>query len=109
RVYVHKQIMKPFLDALVEKTKALKIGSPAERDTFLGPLINEKALTKYQKAVALGKREGTILYGGHRLTKGEFGHGFFVEPTIISDAPKNSKLFEEELFAPALAVADVKS
>src|SRR5438874_356626 len=109
RVYVHKQIVKPFLDALVEKTKAQKIGSPAERDTFLGPLINEKALTKYQKAVALGKREGTILYGGHRLTKGEFGHGFFVEPTIISDAPKNSKLFEEEFFAPVLAVADVKS
>src|SRR5207247_1612636 len=54
-------------------------------------------------------REGTVLYGGHRVTKGEFAHGFFVEPAIITDAPKTSKLFEEEFFAPVLPVAEVKS
>jgi 1-pyrroline-5-carboxylate dehydrogenase len=36
-------------------------------------------------------------------------HGFFVEPAIVTDAPKNSKLFEEEFFAPVLAIAEVKS
>src|SRR5678816_2887841 len=60
RVYVHKQIYKSFLEALIEKTKAQKIGSPADRDTFLGPLINEQALAKYQKAVSLGKREADL-------------------------------------------------
>ena len=109
RVYVHKQRYKPLLEALVEKARAQKIGPPDHRDTFLGPLINEQALAKYQKAIALGKREGTVLYGGHRLTKGEFAHGFFVEPAIIADVPKNSKLFEEEFFAPVLAVTEVKS
>jgi 1-pyrroline-5-carboxylate dehydrogenase len=109
RVYVHKQIFREFLDALVEKTKAKKIGIPTDRDTFLGPLINEQALVKFQKAVALGKREGTVLYGGHRLIKGDFANGYFVEPAIITGAPKNSKLFEEEFFAPILAVAEVKS
>ena len=53
RVYVHKQIHKPFLEALLEKTKACKIGDPRERDTFLGPLINKRAIANYQKAVAL--------------------------------------------------------
>src|SRR5204863_9572999 len=105
RVYVHKQIYKSFMEALVEKTKAQKIGPPAERDTLLGPLINDQALAKYQKAVSLGKREGSLLYGGHRVSKGDFAHGFFVEPAIITDAPKNSKLFEEEFFAQVLAVA----
>jgi 1-pyrroline-5-carboxylate dehydrogenase len=109
RVYVHKQILREFLDALVEKTRAKKIGLPTDRDTFLGPLINEQALVKFQKTVALGKREGTVLYGGHRLTKGDFANGYFVEPAIITGAPKNSKLFEEEFFAPILAVAEVKS
>src|SRR4051812_49384375 len=109
RVYVHKQILKQFVDGLVEKTKAIKIGSPAERDTFLGPLINEQALAKYQKAVALAKRDGNIVYGGHRLTKGTFGSGFFVEPAIVTDVAKASKLFEEEFFAPVLALTDVKS
>jgi len=109
RVYVHKQAVKPFVEALIEATKRQKIGSPVERDTFLGPLINEQALNKYQKAIALGKKEGTVLYGGHRITKGELANGFFVEPAIVTDAPKNSKLFEEEFFTPVLAVAEVKS
>lgn len=109
RVYVHKQIQKQFIEALIEKTKSQKIGSPVERDTFLGPLINEQALTKYQKAIALGKREGNVLCGGHRLTKGEFASGFFVDAAIITDAPRTSKLFEEEFFAPILAVAEIKS
>jgi 1-pyrroline-5-carboxylate dehydrogenase len=109
RLYVHKQIYKQVLDGVVEKTRALKIGSPAERDTFLGPLINDQALARFQKAVAMGKREGNVIIGGHRLTKGDFGSGFFAEPTIVSEAPKTSKLFEEEFFAPLLAVTDVKS
>src|SRR5205814_5860997 len=61
------------------------------------------------KAVSLGKREGNVLYGGHRLAKGDLAHGFYVEPAIITDAPKSSRLFEEEFFAPVLAVAEVKS
>jgi 1-pyrroline-5-carboxylate dehydrogenase len=109
RVYVHKQIAGQFVEAVVENTKSRKIGAPAERDTFIGPLINEQAVTKFQKAVALGKREGTVVFGGHRLTKGDLAHGYFVEPAIITDAPKNSKLFEEEFFTPVLAIAEVKS
>ena len=38
--------IKPFMEALIEATKAQKIGSPVERDTFLGPLINEQALNR---------------------------------------------------------------
>jgi 1-pyrroline-5-carboxylate dehydrogenase len=109
RVYVHKQIAREFIDAVVANTKARKIGPPADRDTFIGPLINEQAVAKFQKAVALGKREGTVVFGGHRLTKGDLAHGYFVEPAVITDAPKNSKLFEEEFFSPVLAIAEVKS
>ena len=109
RVYVHKQIFKPFVEALIEKTKTRKVGDPMERETFMGPLINEQAVEKYQRAVALGKKKGKIVYGGHRLADGDFAHGFFVEPTIVTEAPKNSQLFQEEFFAPVLAVAEVKS
>src|SRR4051812_13710947 len=41
RVYVHQAIAKRFVEALVEKTKSLRIGDPADRATFLGPLINK--------------------------------------------------------------------
>lgn len=109
RVYVHQRVSKSFLELLVEKTRAQKIGDPAARDTFLGPLINKQAVAKYQSAVNLGQKQGRLVYGGHRLDKGEFAHGHFVEPAIIDHLPKNSRLFQEEYFAPVLAVAEVKS
>jgi 1-pyrroline-5-carboxylate dehydrogenase len=49
-----------------------------------------------------------LFFGGSRL-KGEFAQGFFVEPAIIDRAPKSSRLFQEEFFAPVLAVAEIKS
>ncbi len=108
RLYLHHAISKTFLELLVEKTKQLVIGNPIERATFLGPLINEAAVSKFESAVKLGRKEGRIVLGGSRL-KGELAQGFFVEPTIIDRAPSESRLFQEEFFVPVLAVAEVKS
>jgi len=109
RLYLHKDVYKPFLDQLVGKTRALNIGDPTARDTFLGPLINAVAVKKYEGAVRLGRREGRVVFGGRRLSGGDFVRGYFVEPTLVDRAPKDSPLFEEEFFAPVLAVAEVKS
>ena len=94
---------------LVEKTKALKIGDPTARDTFLGPLINAAAVKKYQAAVRLGRKDGRLVSGGSVRTEGDFARGYFVEPAIVDRAPKGSRLFRDEFFAPVLAVAEVKS
>src|SRR5436190_4771200 len=109
RAYVHKSIYNRFTELLVEKTQKRKIGDPLQRDTFLGPLINENAVQMFQKAVRLGQKEGRIVLGGHRLTKGDFAHGYFVEPTIIDDLPRQSRIFQEEFFVPILALAEIKS
>ena len=109
RLYIHQKISKPFLELLVEKTKKLVIGDPIKRETFLGPLINEAAVAKYETAVHLGKKEGRIVYGGNRLKDDSFAHGFFVQPAIVDRAPKTSRLFQDEYFAPVLAVAEVKT
>jgi len=109
RLYLHKDIAKQFLEQLVAKTKSLKIGDPAARETFLGPLINAAAVKKYCGAVRLGKRQGRLVYGGGTLAEGDFSRGFFVEPAIVDRVPKDSRLFQDEYFAPVLAVAEVKS
>jgi 1-pyrroline-5-carboxylate dehydrogenase len=108
RVYVHQRVYKTFLELLVEKTRALVIGDPAQRRTFLGPLINEQAVARYEAAVRLGKKEGRVVFGGKRL-KSELARGNFVEPAILDGAPHRSRLFHDEFFAPLLAVAQVKS
>ena len=109
RLYLHQDVYKPFMDLLVEKTRHLKIGDPTARDTFLGPLINDVAMKKYAGAVRLGRKEGRIVLGGRALSDGDFARGYFVEPAIVDGAPKDSRLFQDEFFAPVLAAAKVKS
>lgn len=109
RVYVHGTISKKFVEALVEKTKSLKIGDPVNRETFLGPVINKEAVAKFEHAVKLGKKDGDIACGGRVLDDGEFEAGFYVEPTVIRSMEKGSKWFDEEFFTPVVALVDVKS
>jgi 1-pyrroline-5-carboxylate dehydrogenase len=95
---------------LVEKTRRITIGNPLDRDVYLGPVINEDAVTTYEKAIAMATRDGgKILTGGRRLTGGEFEHGHFVEPTLIDGLPATHPLFSEELFVPITVVGDVSS
>jgi len=103
---VHERVAPPFLEKLVERTKALKIGDPTERDVFFGPVINARAVATYERAVAQARREGTILHGGRRLTDGTLERGHFLAPTIAR-LPLSSSLFLEELFVPFLAAAEV--
>lgn len=106
RVYVHGAVAGPFTECLLEKTRALRIGDPTERDVFFGPVINERAVARYEQAVAQARRDGSILTGGCRLTQGALAHGLYVGPTVAL-LPPESALFQEELFVPLLAVAQV--
>ena len=109
RVYVHQSIAKRFVEALVEKAKSLKIGDPAERTTFLGPLINEDAVEKFEHAVKLGKKDGALLCGGSALDNDDYKQGYYVEPTVLRGVKNDSKWFDEEFFSPIVAVNDVRS
>ena len=108
RVYVHERVARPFLEQLVGKTRALKVGDPTERDVVLGPVINAEAVARFERAVAQVSREkgGAILQGGERLSGASFERGHFVAPTIAR-LPLSSSLFCDELFVPFLAVAEV--
>jgi 1-pyrroline-5-carboxylate dehydrogenase len=106
RVYVQHEVYAPFVERLIEKTRALSMGDPSERDVFFGPVINERAVERFEQAVVQARTEGTILLGGTRLMGGIFDRGHFVAPTIAR-LPLDSSLFRDELFVPFLAVAEV--
>ena len=109
RVYVHKDVEDRFLDLLVQKTEAIKIGDPIERDIFLGPLINEAAFRNFQDYAETVRKDGKILTGGGVITEGDFQYGYFVEPTVVTGLPKDHAFFYEELFVPLLVAAPVDS
>jgi 1-pyrroline-5-carboxylate dehydrogenase len=108
RVYVHRAVAQPFIAKLLERTKAMVMGDVSEKDVYFGPVINGKAVSRWQGAVEQAKQEGKILVGGERLKGGVFDKGHFVAPTIAS-LPLKSSLFFEELFVPFLALGEVGS
>jgi 1-pyrroline-5-carboxylate dehydrogenase len=108
RVYVHRDVMALFAERLLERTRGIRIGDPSERDVFFGPVINERSVDRFERAVAQARLEGTILLGGARLSGGGLERGFYVAPTIAR-LLLTSSLFREELFVPFLAVGEVES
>jgi 1-pyrroline-5-carboxylate dehydrogenase len=109
RLYLHKSIYRKFMDLLVQKTAALIIANPSERDTFLGPLINHDAFKRFDRAVRVGNKEGHLVYGGARMKGRRYAHACYVQPTIFDRLPRQSVLFRDEFFAPILAVREVSS
>jgi 1-pyrroline-5-carboxylate dehydrogenase len=104
RVYVHRSVYDRFVDMLKEKTEKIRIGNPLEKDVYLGPVIDESAVSTYERAAEEAKKNGTIVTGGERLTEGEYANGTFVQPTI-AELPLDSWIWKEELFVPFVAVA----
>lgn len=104
RVYVEAPIAEEFTKLLAAETKRLVVGNGLEPGTQIGPLINEAAYQKVQSHIedALAK-DGKIECGGNRIT--EFEKGYFIEPTIISNAHDDMKVMHEETFGPVAPVA----
>jgi len=108
RVYVERPVHDDLIRLLVEKTEKITIGNPIPRENWLGPIIDAKAVARHQQAVAEARRDGVVFTGGEHLTDGDFGRGFYVEPTVVG-VPAAHRLFQDELFAPFTAVAPVDS
>jgi 1-pyrroline-5-carboxylate dehydrogenase len=108
RVYVHHEVIEEFTAKLIERTRAMKIGDPTQRDVFFGPVINQGAVRTFERAVEIARRDGSILLGGRRISEGAFARGHYVEPTIAK-APLSSQLFMEEFFVPVLAIGEIDS
>ncbi|MGI8928059.1 MAG: aldehyde dehydrogenase family protein [Candidatus Limnocylindrales bacterium] len=109
RVYVERSVHDEFVRLLTEKTEQIQIGDPMQRQHWLGPVINQRAVARYEDAVAEARLDGTIATGGERLLDGDYEHGWFVRPTVATGLPANHRLFREELFVPFVAVAPVDS
>ncbi len=104
RLFVHESLKKPFIDALLERAKLVKVGNPTERDTFVGPVINEAAYKRFRTAVEETKKTGTILFGGEDIrARAPFDTGLFVQPTIV-EVNSSARVFKDELFSPFLAL-----
>jgi 1-pyrroline-5-carboxylate dehydrogenase len=109
RVYVEREVHDAFVDRLAERARQIQVGDPSDRANWLGPIINAKAVARYESAVAEARRDGQVVAGGERLTEGELGRGYYVAPVIVTGLPPTHRLFRDELFVPFVTVAPIDS
>jgi 1-pyrroline-5-carboxylate dehydrogenase len=105
RAIVDASVYDAIEKKIVERVARLTLGNPAERGTFMGPVINENAMKSIlgyaDKAVAEG---GRLVAGGKRAP----GDGYFVEPTVVADVKPGATISLEEIFGPVLALIEAK-
>ncbi|MGE5703316.1 MAG: NAD-dependent succinate-semialdehyde dehydrogenase, partial [Clostridia bacterium] len=105
RLYVHEEVADAFTEKLVERLKKAKVGDGRNKDTEIGPLVNEGALNKVLDHIEDAKvKGGRLAHGGSRLTDGEYANGFYCEPTVIVDVTDEMKIVSEETFGPVVPI-----
>jgi betaine-aldehyde dehydrogenase len=104
RLFLHRDIFDPFLDALGQKVKALKIGDPLDEASDIGTIINEKQFAKVCSYVedGLARREARVVTGGLPPKEGPLAEGYYAVPTIFANAANDWRLAREEIFGPVL-------
>lgn len=106
RVIVEESIYDAFLEQLLQKVAELKVGDPVENPD-MGPVINGGAMRTILSYIAIGKKEGRLVAGGHALELP--GGGYYIEPTVIADVASSARIAQEEIFGPVLAVIPASS
>lgn len=105
RVYVQESVKEEFVSKLVEKARGIKIGNPLDKDVYMGPLINRKAMDRYKNAVHEARNSGRVIFGGNDANTGL--NGVYAEPTIL-EVSQSNRLMHEELFAPIITIDTFK-
>jgi aminomuconate-semialdehyde/2-hydroxymuconate-6-semialdehyde dehydrogenase len=107
RVYVERSIVNRFIEALKHKAEGLRLGSPLENTTELGPLISSQHREKVLSYFRLAREEGAEVVTGGGVP--QFGNvldrGFYVQPTIYTGLPESARCVKEEIFGPVCHIA----
>jgi acyl-CoA reductase-like NAD-dependent aldehyde dehydrogenase len=104
RVFVERAIYDDALSAMVDRARAVKLGDPFDEDTTMGPLVSDEQRRRVERYIEIGQREATLAVQGERPSDPRFEGGYFVPPTIFSDATNDVTIAREEIFGPVMTV-----
>jgi 1-pyrroline-5-carboxylate dehydrogenase len=103
RAIVDERVYDKFLEQLKARVEKIQVGDVTE-NAAMGAVINEGSMKTILEYIEQGKKDGRLLTGGERAP----GEGYFIKPTVFADIPAKSKLEQEEIFGPVLAVIRAK-
>ncbi|MDT0172187.1 aldehyde dehydrogenase family protein [Exiguobacterium sp. BRG2] len=110
RALIQESIYEPFMERVLERVKAIKIGNPLDVDVMMGAQASNEQMEKILSYLEIGKSEGAeCLIGGERnMLEGDLAEGYYIQPTIFKGHNK-MRIFQEEIFGPVLSVTTFKT
>ena len=103
RAIVHADVYDEFVEKLKPRVEKIRVGAPDDPTNYIGPVISAGARRTILSYIEIGRGEGRLLTGGSETPTP--GDGYFIAPTVIVDVSSKSRIFQEEIFGPVLAVA----
>ncbi len=109
RILVHESIYERFMERVVERTKAIKVGHPLAEDTMMGAQASNDQYEKILSYLDIGKKEGAevLCGGGSANLNSGLENGYYIQPTVFKGHNK-MRVFQEEIFGPVTSVTTFK-
>jgi aldehyde dehydrogenase len=108
RILVEESIYDAFIERVVERTKAIKLGHPLDPATMMGAQASNDQYEKILNYIEIGKEEGAeVLTGGGTAYNEGLEGGYYIQPTIFK-GNNNMRIFQEEIFGPVVCVTTFK-
>lgn len=98
RIYVHNEVVNEFTQLIKKEVQKLTVGDPLDKHTDIGCLVDEQSARRIQLWIQ------EAIESGAQLLNGGIRNGAVVEPTILLNPPKNSKVVCEEVFGPIVSI-----
>ncbi len=108
RMLVQESIFEKFMERVIERTKAIRMGHPLDPNTMMGAQASNDQFEKILNYIQIGKEEGCeVLAGGEQAYNEGLEGGFYIQPTVLKGNNK-MRVFQEEIFGPVVCVTTFK-
>jgi acyl-CoA reductase-like NAD-dependent aldehyde dehydrogenase len=108
RILVEESILDRFTEALVERTRRIKLGDPFDATTNCGPIISREQFERVVGYIGIGKAENAKLLTGGERPAG-LDRGYFLEPTVFGGMTAGMRIWKEEIFGPVVGITSFRT
>jgi acyl-CoA reductase-like NAD-dependent aldehyde dehydrogenase len=105
RIYVNEKVYDKYVEEFVKEVKSWKIGSPTEKDVYIGALSRKEQIKFLEAQINDAVEKGATIVAGGKSIKGK---GYYFEPTVLLDVNHTMDAMREESFGPIIGIMKVK-
>lgn len=109
RALIQEDMYEPFMEMVLERTKAIVRGNPLDPNTMVGAQASQEQFDKILSYIDIGRQEGAqvLIGGGVEKLDGDYANGFYIQPTFLKGT-NDMRVFQEEIFGPVVGITTFK-